>query len=252
MKISVIVPCYNEIENIPKLQRELSPVVIQLAERHSVEVLFVDDGSGDGTWEALTGTFGAGIAPRIPARFERHVTNRGLGAAVRTGFAAAQGDVVITTDSDGTYHFSEIPALLSYMRPGVDIVTASPYHPDGGVEGVPAYRLILSRGSSTIYRMLVDRHLHTYTALFRAYRRQVIEDIPFKSDGYLSGTELLVNAILAGYRVTEYPAVLHVRAFGASKAKLARTIGAHLRFQGRVLLHRLRLVPFADVPETVG
>ena len=108
--------------------------------------------------------------------------------------------------------------------------------------GVPEYRIILSRGSSLIYRTLVDRRLHTYTALFRAYRRHVVKNITFESDGYLAGTELMVKAMLMGYRVTEYPAVLHSRVFGASKAKLARTVLAHLRFQSAVLLHRLHLV----------
>jgi dolichol-phosphate mannosyltransferase len=252
MDLSIVIPCYNEVENVTKIQRELFPVVTQLAKRQLLEVIFVDDGSTDGTWQALSEAFGHDRPRNVLVRFERHQVNRGLGAALRTGFAAARGDIVVTTDSDGTYEFSEIPKLLSCLGPGVDLVTASPYHPDGGVEGVPAYRLILSRGSSTIYRALVDRHLHTYTSLFRAYRRQVIKYVSFEDDGYLSGTELLVNGILMGYRVAEYPAVLHVRAFGASKAKVARTILAHLRFQGRVVLHRLHLVTFAGLREVTG
>jgi dolichol-phosphate mannosyltransferase len=252
MDLSIIIPCYNEAENVPKIQKEFFPIAAALAEHNSLEVIFVDDGSSDETWQALVDTFGNGNNSGVSVRFERHEVNRGLGAAVRTGFAAARGEVIVTTDSDGTYKFSEIPNLLSCLRPGVDIVTASPYHPAGDVAGVPPYRIFLSRGSSTIYRLLVDRHLHTYTALFRAYRRQVIEHVPFESNGYLSGTELLVNGILMGYQVDEYPAVLHVRVFGASKAKLVRTILAHLRFQARVLLHQLRLVPFTDLRKAMG
>jgi dolichol-phosphate mannosyltransferase len=66
----------------------------------------------------------------------------------------------------------------------VDIVTASPYHPHGGVVGVPLFRLVLSQGSSLIYRLLVDRNIHTYTCLYRAYRREVIDSIQFVSDGF--------------------------------------------------------------------
>jgi len=120
-------------------------------------------------------------------------------------------------------------------------MTASPYHPDGQVVGVPGYRLILSRGSSMIYRFLVDWRIHTYTCLFRAYRREVIEQIQFKSDGFLAGTELMVKAMLKGFRVKEFPAVLYRRMFGVSKAKLMRTIAAHLKFQGQVLLHKVHL-----------
>jgi dolichol-phosphate mannosyltransferase len=243
MDLSIVVPCYNEVGNVPKLQSQFLPVLLDLAETQSVEVVFVDDGSTDGTWTALTKAFGSRERPRIAFRFERHASNRGLGAALRTGFSRARGDVIMTTDSDGTYKFSELPRLLACLNPEIDMVTASPYHPDGDVVGVPAYRLVLSRGSSMIYRLLVNWHVYTYTSLFRAYRRQVVDNVPFASDGFLAGTEILVNGMLMGYRVAEYPALLHSRAWGSSKAKIARTILAHLGYQGRILLHRLRLKP---------
>ncbi len=242
MDLSILIPCYNEIGNIPKIQAELMPVVAALAQTHRVELIFVDDGSTDGTWDALINAFAHNDSAPVKIRFERHEVNRGLGAALRTGLAAASGEVVVTTDSDGTYKFSEIPALLSRLTPDIDIVTASPYHPEGGVEGVPPYRLVLSRGSSLLYRFLVNWRVHTYTSLFRAYRRRVIENVSFASDGFLAGTELMVKAMLMGYRVAEHPAILYKRTSGTSKAKLARTILAHLRFQARVLLHRLGVV----------
>jgi dolichol-phosphate mannosyltransferase len=252
MDLSIIIPCYNEVESIAKVRSELWPVVAKLADTCSVEVVLVDDGSRDGTWQALNDSFGRDSAPSIAVRFERHEVNRGLGAALRTGFAAAQGQIVVTTDSDGTYKFSEIPVLLSYLAPDVDIVTASPYHPRGGVAGVPPYRLVLSRGSSAIYRLLVNWHVHTYTSLFRAYRQKVVRQVPFESDGYLAGTELLVNGMLMGFRVVEYPAVLHARVLGTSKAKLARTILAHLKFQTQVLLRRLNLAPPVKPRKVIG
>ncbi|HVO68697.1 MAG TPA: glycosyltransferase family 2 protein [Aggregatilineaceae bacterium] len=244
MDLSIIIPCYNEVDNIPKLDREFVPVVEALAQTRTVEVIFVDDGCTDGTVEALQKAFGD--EKRWPVRVERHDRNRGLGAAIRTGLAAAQGDVLVTTDSDGTYKFTEIPALLALLTPEVDIVTASPYHPHGGVAGVPAYRLVLSRGSSLLYRLLVSWRINTYTALFRAYRRSAIAEVTFQSDGFLAGTELLVKAMLSGARAVELPAVLHSRVHGVSKAKIMRTIRAHLGFQWRIFLHRLGLVSLVD------
>jgi dolichol-phosphate mannosyltransferase len=111
---------------------------------------------------------------------------------------------------------------------------------------VPRYRIILSRGSSFIYQIIVDRHISTYTALFRGYRREVTRRVPFYSTGFLAGTELMVNAMLMGYKVAEYPTVLHSRAAGASKAKIFRIIRAHLRFQWSVLLQRLKLAPLPE------
>ena len=128
--------------------------------------------------------------------------------------------------------FQKSQPFCPFLTPEMDIVTASPYHPAGGVVGVPANRLFLSRGSSFLYRILVDRHVYTYTCLFRAYRSEVIKNINFSSNGFLAGTEVLVKAILKGYRVAEFPAVLHRRMYGVSKAKIAETIFSHLSFQG--------------------
>jgi dolichol-phosphate mannosyltransferase len=237
--LSIVIPCHNEEAGLADLERQLGPVLEALRATARVELVLVDDGSTDATWERMQKLATEPLLGAGPVLLKRHERNRGLGAALRTGFAAATGQVIVTTDSDATYRFSEIPVLLERLRPGIDIVTASPYHPDGGVDGVPAYRLILSRGSSFIYRLLVGGHLHTYTALFRAYRHDVIRSVSFKADGFLAVAEVLVNAIRSGYRVAEYPTVLHSRVAGASKAKLARTIAAHVRFQLGVLLQRL-------------
>jgi dolichol-phosphate mannosyltransferase len=251
--LSIVVPCFNEADNVSKIRQEFFPIVAELARTHSVEVVFVDDGSSDGTGQALVDAFGAdNYLPSLVIRFECHQVNRGLGAAIRTGFAAAKGEIIITTDSDGTYKFSEIPSLLACLTPEVDMVTASPYHPQGGIVGVPAYRLILSQGSSLMYRVLVNWRIHTYTALFRAYRRRIIERVPFEADGFLAGTEILVNGMLMGYRVAEYPAVLHSRVFGASKAKLIQTIKAHLQYQAQVLLRRLSLKTIPQPRQAIG
>lgn len=240
MDLSIVIPCCNEADNIPRLASTLLPVAADLARNRAVEVVFVDDGSVDETWLGLKTAFSPDRLPvGVTCRFERHPVNRGLGAAIRTGLGAAAGHVIVTTDADGTYRFENIPAMLDLLRPDVDIVTGSPYHPKGGVEGVPVWRLVLSQGASALYRLVVAWRIHTWTALFRAYRRHVVETIAFESDGFLAGTELMVKALLAGYKVVEFPAVLHARMAGASKAKIWRTIRAHLGFQWRVVLHRI-------------
>lgn len=242
--LSIIIPCYNEIDNVTKLKEELFPVVRQILQNdllrepviQKVEVIFVDDGSSDGTGQALRHLIEDETTTAVSVQLLSHEVNQGLGQAMRTGFEAAIGDIVVTTDCDGTYRFSEIPRLLSNLTSQVDLVTASPYHPEGAVDGVPGYRLVLSKGASTIYRLLTDRRVHTYTALFRAYRKEVIKTVPFNSNDFLAGSELLVNAMRMGFKVAEYPTVLHKREFGESKAKLALTVKAHLGFQLQSLL----------------
>jgi dolichol-phosphate mannosyltransferase len=245
MDLSIVIPCYNEVESLPSLWRDLSPALDGLARSRTVELVLVDDGSADGTYDSLAHMAATCPIGGVQIQVLWHPRNRGLGAALRTGLRSARGDVVVTTDCDGTYRFAEIPALLRSLTAGVDIVVASPYHPQGGVAGVPPVRLLLSKGSSALYRLLVSPAVHTYTSLFRACRRAVVQDVAFESDGFLGGTELLVRAILQGRRVAEYPTVLNVRAHGASKARLLRTILAHVRFLGRVALHPLRVQPLS-------
>ncbi len=238
MKLSLVIPCYNEAANVPGLKADLWPVVQRLHKDgrwQAVEVIFVDDGSRDDTARFLAEEF-AGIEGVV---FLRHPYNRGLGAALRTGFAACTGEIVVTTDSDATYAFSEIEALLNRLTSEVDIVTASPYHPDGGVDNVPAYRIFLSKGASALYRLLVNRRLHTYTSMFRAYRRPIIENNRHEHDGFLGVTEILVRAMLNGAKVAEHPCRLRVRRYGQSKARVASITRSHLRFQRQVLFYRL-------------
>ena len=232
MKISLVIPAFNESEGVDKTAGSIRQVVAFLREKYEVEVVFVNDGSKDDTEALLQAAFVDDSGVRVVS----HDRNRGLGAAIRTGFANATGDVIITTDFDGTYSFSTIPQLLAkLLSEHADIVTASPYHPKGKVEGVPKYRLLFSYGASFLYRVLVRWDIYCWTALFRAYKRPVVENIAFQSDDFLAGTELLVKAIRAGYTVTEFPTTLHVRTFGQSSIKIARVTKAHLRFQARLL-----------------
>jgi dolichol-phosphate mannosyltransferase len=237
--LSVVVPCFNEEGNVEQFAATLLPILEDLArEWAKVDVVLVDDGSSDGTYRELQAL--ARETARLSVRAVTHGVNRGLGAAMRTGFEEARGEVIVTTDSDGTYPFTTIPALLARLEDDVDIVTASPYHPDGGIENVPAHRLVLSRGASVLYRLFVDPKIHTYTALFRAYRRRVVEEVPFASNDFLACAEILVNARLRGFNVAEMPAILRSRAVGTSKARLVRILRSHVRFQAQVVLRRAR------------
>ncbi|NWG18489.1 MAG: glycosyltransferase family 2 protein [Chloroflexi bacterium] len=232
VKVSLVIPAYNEAEGVMQTADAVRSVVAYLRKKYDVEVVFVNDGSKDNTAELLQAEFADDPTVRVVS----HERNRGLGAAIRTGFQHATGDVIITTDFDGTYPFSTIPQLLSKLIvERVDIVTASPYHPQGHVEGVPRYRLLFSFGASLLYRILVSWRLHTWTALYRAYRRHVVESVSFESDDFLAGTELLVKACRAGYTVSEFPTTLHVRTFGQSSIRIARVTMSHLKFQTRLL-----------------
>lgn len=236
MKLSIVIPAYNEAEGVSQTASAVRNVLNYLRKTHDVEVVFVNDGSKDNTAALLEAEFKDDAQVRVIT----HEVNKGLGAALRTGFQHAKGDIIITTDFDGTYPVSTIPQLLGRMTVDhVDIISASPYHPNGHVQGVPRYRLLFSHGASLLYRLLVSWKIHTWTALYRAYRRQVVENISFESNDFLAGTEILVKAIRAGYTVSEFPTTLYVRTFGQSSIKLARVTMLHVKFQLRVLLATL-------------
>ncbi len=243
--LTLVIPAFNEAEGVEQTAGKLRPVLERLRSRYVVDVVFVNDGSRDDTARLLLDAFaGEGTVQIIS-----HAHNQGLGAALRTGFQHAQGELIVTTDFDGTYDFGQISELVDSLDAAhADLATASPYHPLGRVEGVPQFRLLFSRGASLLYRLLVSWKVHTWTALFRAYRRPVIERIGFASDDFLAGTEILVNAMRAGFTVVECPMVLRQRTFGQSSIRIARVTLAHLRYQLRILFRRYRM----PAPVTTG
>ncbi len=223
--ISVIVPVWNEEAGIPQLREGLVQVQELLRDYGEMEFVFVDDGSTDGTQSALHRHFELAGNYRVVA----HERNQGVGAAFRSGFRHARGEIVCTIDSDCSYRPHGLQLLVQALESGGDIAVASPYHPQGRVEGVPWWRLALSKCCSWGYRRIAPVPLYTYTSIFRAYRRRVIETVSFQGNGFVSASEILVNAARQGYRIVEVPMTLHARRTGHSKMKVARTARAHLQ-----------------------
>ncbi len=233
--LSLVIPCYNEELGIPNLVSKLNPVLEELQNDYHIELIFVDDGSTDHTNELLHQHYGNWKNASIL----KHERNKNLGAALKTGFAHAHGDLIAAWDSDCTYPPSLLPQMLELLDGNTSIVTVSPYHPQGKVENVPAYRIFLSKSISLIYRFLLNSGIYTHSAMVRVYRKEVIDNVKFKSDDFLSVAELLVKARLQGYRIRELPATLQVRQYGVSKMKLLHTIHSHLKMVGKIVLYRL-------------
>jgi dolichol-phosphate mannosyltransferase len=241
-RLSIIAPMYNEADGLDQFMDQLPSAFAAIAASgvptDAVEVIAVDDGSTDATPERL-----AALSRSGRLRVVTHARNRGLGAALWTGFAAARADVIVTVDADCTYHLSGIGDLLRLLDDDTSIVTGSPYHPQGQAVGVPPFRLFLSRSLSRLYNLVLGSGLYTYTSLFRAYRRTALQAVPVHDSGFIAVTHLLVFPILAGHRVREHPAVLRGRRFGTSKLRVVRVIRQHLGLLARIVLLRLRLRP---------
>ena len=239
-RVSVIVPFYNEEEGIPSLAERLTRLDHSLSDEYEMEFVLVDDGSQDNGMKIARRLLFARL-PRVV--YGRHEHNRGLGAAIRTGFSLATGDIFVSLDSDCTYDPMDVPKLLAMLeKHQADIATGSPYHPDGGVENVVPWRLLLSKGASFLYRCICPCKLYTYTSMMRAYRRHVVESTPFESDGFAAVTEILLEASFRRFQIVEVPLILHTRKTGVSKMKVARTIGMHLQLMLHSALRRTALV----------
>jgi dolichol-phosphate mannosyltransferase len=228
--LNILVPCYDEEPSLPSLVGRLEPVVADLARRDRVTVTCIDDGSRDGTAEAVRR-----LAAEHPwLALLRHEHNRGLGAAIRTGIAHNDHDLVAMLDADGSYSPADLPSLLAKLAEGFDIVIGSPYHPEGSVHEVGALRLALSRSLSAVYRRLTRSTIHTFSSIFRVYRREVFDRIAVRHDGFAAVADLLLQALRAGFRVAEVPATLATRAHGESRMRVVPEIRNHLGLIWRI------------------
>jgi perosamine synthetase len=234
--VSIVIPCYNEEASLPYLARTLEKLEAELSDRYEPQFLLVDDRSTDSTWETMQSVFGE----KSNCRFVRHEQNSGVSAAILTGIRHAETETVCSMDCDCSYDPLELSWMLPLMVDGVDLVTASPYHPKGRVKNVPGWRLLLSKGLSTIYRIVLPQKLHTWTSCFRVYRKSAIEKLDLREHGFLGTAEMVGQLSLAGSRIVEHPATLEVRIFGESKMKTLHTIAGHLRLIRQLVSQRLR------------
>ena len=224
MDVSVVVPMYNEEDSVETTLSAIDAVL--KASGRSYELLAVDDGSRDKTAEFLKKARARN--PRV--RVVTHSVNKGLGGALQTGFANAQGKFVVAIDADLSYDPKQIPKMLDLLEEGADVVLASPYMPGGAVTGVPYFRYLLSKLGNVVLSHSMGVSLHTVTSMYRAFRREVIDALDLESAGPEVNPEVIAKASALGYRIVEIPAVLGGRTAGRSKFKLMRGIEKHFWF----------------------
>ncbi|HVG93132.1 MAG TPA: glycosyltransferase family 2 protein [Planctomycetota bacterium] len=229
MRRSWVIPCYQEAE-------ALDAGLTDLLALPGEEIVFVDDGSTDGTATRLVDA--SRRDPRV--RVVTHAANRGVGAAMRTGFAAATGDVVVAYDADRTYPAADAERLVAAVEAGADVASASPFAP-GGAAHASWPRRLLSRCAAGAYRLVLGRRaggVRTFTAGFRAYRASRLAGVRFRSDGFPATAEILGLLLLDGARVVEVPSVLSTRSEGRSKMRTLRATIGHLRVLLRLAARR--------------
>jgi len=227
-QLTVLIPCLDEEPNLRRLEDALFPVLDGLG--FESEVLFIDDGSSDGTAEAVEQ-----LSQRRPeTRLVSHDRTRGIGASLKTGLEHAAGDQLVFLDADLTFHPRLISALIDSMdETGADLVSGSPVL--GGMPGVPLARRLPSLALNAFYRGLFDHSLTSYTPMFRLYQVTDLREIDIVSDGFEVSVEVLILLLRSGKRAAEVPAPLSLRQGGESKLRRWRELRAHMSLAWRLL-----------------
>lgn len=220
MKVSVVIPVFNEVEGLPSLYATLRAALDPLP--HPSEVVFVDDGSRDGSADLLESF--ALTDPRICViRLRR---NYGQTSAMMAGFQHATGDVIIPMDADGQNDPADIPLLLAKLDEGYDVVSGWRQQR----EDKALTRRLPSVLANWLISFVMGVHLHDYGCTLKAYRRDVLEGVRLYGEMHRF---IPIFASWEGARVAEVPVRHHARRFGHSKYGLGRVV--------RVLLDLLTL-----------
>ncbi|MEK6885444.1 MAG: glycosyltransferase family 2 protein [Nanoarchaeota archaeon] len=215
-KLAVIIPTYNEKDNISKLIIKISEIFRN--NRINAKIIIVDDDSPDGTGEIADK-----FAKAYPVVVLHRKKDRGYGNSIREGVNYAvkiDSDVIITLDSDFSHNPAEIPKMLSKIEEGVDVVIGSRRVAGGKIVGWNLWRHFCSSGAMNFSRFVLGLKTLDVTSGFRAYKKEVIEKIPFykiKSNGYSFLEELLFYIEKSKFKIAEIPIVFVDRKKGKSK-----------------------------------
>lgn len=224
--LSVVLPALNEAEilevTVESVMNALDPSGI------AYEILIIDDGSTDDTFAVASK-----LHARHPTRVRciRHDTNRGYGAALRTGMREAKGKYISFLDADNQFDPRDFPRLLELMKEN-DMVTGIRTHRSDNV-----FRMALSQSYNTYARAVLGVPFQDINCAFKIMERRILEQISLESDHYCFSAELLAKAKHAGFRIAETPVRHSLRQTGKSKVDLS-----HIMKTFYELLHIRRML----------
>ena len=224
MDLSVVIPMFNEAENVEVTLQRVEEALVSFP--GSYEIIPVNDGSIDNTLEILNN-----VAIRdSKIRVASYPKNIGRGRALRTGFRESTGNMIVSIDADLSFAPSHILDIINVLRnePDIDFVLGSPYVQGGKMVNVPFLRLWISKLGNIVLRHIMP--VRYSTGVFRGYRREVLDSLELESDDKEIHLEILSKALALGYRVKEIPATLTGRERGKSKFKFKKTALSHLAF----------------------
>ena len=210
-RVTVALPTYNELENLPHIIPEIVA--------HGYRLLIVDDNSPDGTGR-MADSFAADL-DLVSVMHREHKV--GLGPAYAAAFDQVLADgaeVVIEMDADFSHDPGDLPRLVAAIDAGADLAIGSRYVPGGATPDWPATRRLISKGGNLYARTLLGIPIRDATAGFRAFRADALRTLPYRSaeaSGYGFQVEMAWRAHQAGLEIVEVPITFRDRARGQSK-----------------------------------
>jgi glycosyltransferase involved in cell wall biosynthesis len=204
--VSVVIPARNEALNLPYILPQLPDGV--------GEVILVDGRSTDGTVEVARE-----IRPDIVVV---HQQGKGKGDALRAGFAAATGDIVVMLDADGSMSPREIPRYVEALVNGADLVTGSRMHHEGGSSDLTPLRRLGNQALMAAFTVLYGEHCTDLCYGYMALWRHLLDDLDLDCDGFEIETLMNIRAVVAGFKVAEVPSHEARRLHGNSNLRTFR------------------------------
>jgi glycosyltransferase involved in cell wall biosynthesis len=225
---SIIIPVYNESENIQQVLRKIT----ESLQNEPHEILVVYDFDEDNTLPAIEQMADKPQNLRLIKNESGGVLN-----AIKAGFLAASGDVIVTTMADLSDDPADIPAMVQKCREGASVVAGSRYVRGGRQIGGPVIKRFLSRAASLSLYWVAGVNTHDATSNFRAYRTDFIRSVEIEScKGFEIATELTVKAHLSGKQIDEVPTTWHDRTAGTSRFKLRQWLPEYLKWYSKAMI----------------
>lgn len=203
--VSVIIPCYNEVESIGEVLNRLE----KINNRILMEVTVVDDGSTDGTLDVVS------HHPNV--KMIKHGANLGKGSAIRTGLKNCSGEFIVIQDADMEYMPEEIPQLVQPLIDGKAEMVLGSRFANGRPKGMSAIHMLGNRTLSLVTSLLYGRKVTDVMTGHKAFTKDVIEKFGLRRDGFEVEVELVANLLKNGHKVVEVPIDYCYRNQGESK-----------------------------------
>ncbi len=208
MKLSIIIPCYNEVNTIENIVAKVKN--LQYPKK---EIIIIDDASNDGTREKLKNK----IEPAVD-RIIYHEHNFGKGAALRTGIKVATGDIVVIQDADLEYDPDEIPKLIQPILDGkAEVVYGSRFMGSGAHRAVFFWHMIGNKFLTSLSNMFANINLTDIETCYKAFKREVIQSIDIKENRFGFEVEITAKVAKKKYRIYEVGISYYGRIYAEGK-----------------------------------